>query len=119
MRKTIKRHKRTWSIILLAGWVLAAAGWFGQIYAAVAGGLLLINAYALYLTAWDKRAAKKGAVRIPESSLLGLAALGGSLGVLAGMLAFRHKTRHLSFLAGVPFFGLLQMALALWIYYQT
>lgn len=50
------------------------------------------------LTAAGKRTKR----RVPERTLFLIAALGGSVGVLAGMYVFRHKTRHLSFVLGVP-----------------
>ena len=39
---------------------------------------------------------------LPERTLLLLAAAGGCTGALAGMLMFRHKTRKLKFMIGVP-----------------
>ena len=50
----------------------------------------------------DKWKAKKNRWRIRESTLLIVAALGGSIGSLAGMYLFRHKTQHLKFTLGVP-----------------
>ena len=64
--------------------------------------LLLINALAFLLMLADKRKAKKKAWRIPESTLLTIAALGGSLGATIGMNLFRHKTRKLKFSLGLP-----------------
>lgn len=64
--------------------------------------LLLINALALLLMLSDKVRAKKKARRIPEATLLTLAALGGSLGATAGMYLFRHKTRKPKFSVGLP-----------------
>lgn len=40
--------------------------------------------------------------RIPEKILIGLAALGGSVGAFAAMQLFRHKTKHALFVVGVP-----------------
>lgn len=51
----------------------------------------------------DKSRARRGEWRIPERVLLGSALLGGGLGALLGMRVFRHKTKHLKFLLGVPF----------------
>ena len=48
--------------------------------------------------------------RIPEKTLFLIAAAGGSVGVLLGMYTFRHKTRHLSFVIGVPVILALQVA---------
>lgn len=64
--------------------------------------LLIINALTLAFMLADKRKAQKGAWRIPEAVLLGLAALGGSLGGVLGMKLFRHKTLHLKFSLGLP-----------------
>ena len=64
--------------------------------------LLLINAAGLALMLVDKWKAKKNRWRIRESTLLLVAALGGSIGSLAGMYLFRHKTQHLKFTLGIP-----------------
>ena len=64
--------------------------------------LLLINALAFLLMLADKWKAKKNAWRIPEATLLTVAALGGSLGATIGMNLFRHKTRKLKFSLGLP-----------------
>ena len=50
----------------------------------------------------DKRAAKKSAWRIPEARLMSIALSGGCFGVYAGMMLFRHKTKHSKFRLGVP-----------------
>ena len=60
---------------------------------------------------WDKLMAKKGRWRVPERTLLLIAALGGSLGSILGMEAFHHKTRHKKFSWGLPVIFLLQCAL--------
>lgn len=77
--------------------------------------LLIINAIGFFLMLSDKRRARKNLWRIPERTLLTVAALGGSLGCLAGMYAFRHKTRHPKFTIGMPAILLLQTALALYL----
>ena len=73
--------------------------------------LLLVNAAAFLAFGEDKRRAKRRAWRIPEATLMGLAAAGGSLGALAGMRFFHHKTRHRKFTAGVPALLIAQIAL--------
>lgn len=78
--------------------------------------LLIINALGFVLMLTDKLKAKRNLWRIPEVTLLGCALLGGSLGVLGGMYAFRHKTLHLKFRLGVPIIMALQVVLTVLLY---
>ena len=64
--------------------------------------LLLINALGFVLMLVDKWKARKKRWRIPESTLMWIAALGGSIGSLLGMYTVRHKTKHLKFIVGIP-----------------
>lgn len=64
--------------------------------------LLLINALGFVLMLVDKWKARKKRWRIPESTLMWIAALGGSIGSLLGMYTVRHKTKHLKFTVGIP-----------------
>ena len=64
--------------------------------------LCVINLAAFIMYAVDKAKAKRGAWRIPEARLIGIAFLGGSLGALLGMQIFRHKTQHVKFVLLVP-----------------
>lgn len=64
--------------------------------------LLIINALGFLLMLIDKQKAKKKKWRIPEATLMGIAALGGSIGSLFGMYTFRHKTLHKKFTIGIP-----------------
>lgn len=75
--------------------------------------LILVNAVAFLLMLVDKRKAKKGAWRIPEATLIGSALLGGSIGAIAGMNLFRHKTKHPKFFIGLPLILALQIVLGL------
>ena len=77
--------------------------------------LLIVNAAAFLLMLVDKQKAKKKLWRIPESTLLLSAAIGGSIGSLAGMYTFRHKTKHLKFTLGVPAILILQIAAVLYL----
>ena len=74
--------------------------------------LLLINAVAFILMLTDKYKAKKKLWRIPEVTLITIAALGGSIGSLIGMYLVRHKTKHLKFSLGIPLILALQIAAA-------
>lgn len=64
--------------------------------------LLIVNIIAFFLMGIDKRKAQTGAWRIPEKTLFLSAILGGGVGAIAGMQLFRHKTRHRSFVIGMP-----------------
>ena len=74
--------------------------------------LLIMNAAGAISMLADKRRAKKKLWRIPEATLLAIAALGGSAGSLVGMYAFRHKTRHAKFTLVVPALLIGQLVLA-------
>ena len=78
--------------------------------------LVCINVLTFLLYGTDKWKAKKGKRRISEKGLLGVVALGGSVGGLVGMYTFRHKTRKAKFYLGVPAIIALQVALAAFVY---
>ena len=71
-----------------------------------------VNAVLFALMGSDKRSAVRRRRRIPETTLLALAVLGGAAGGLLGMLLFRHKTRKAAFFLGFPAILLVQLALA-------
>lgn len=79
--------------------------------------LLIINAVAFTLMHIDKQKAKKRQWRIPEATLLGFAALGGSIGAWIGMQVFRHKTKHIQFALGIPVIFGVQLLLAIGLWY--
>lgn len=74
--------------------------------------LLIVNVVAFVMYYLDKQKAIKGAWRTPESVLIGVAAIGGSIGALLGMKVFRHKTKHLKFTIGVPLILVIQVVVA-------
>ena len=76
----------------------------------LAAALILLNVVTFCVYGIDKYKAKKNRWRIPEKTLLLLAVLGGSVGALAGMRIFRHKTKKAKFAWGVPLILLLQAA---------
>lgn len=73
--------------------------------------LAMINFIGFALMGIDKYKAKKRAFRIPEATLFIVAIIGGSAGSLIGMYLFRHKTRHRSFVFGMPLILFLPIAL--------
>ena len=74
--------------------------------------MLLINALTFFLYGIDKFKAIKSKWRIPEKTLISVAVIGGSIGALAGMMLFRHKTLHKKFTFGIPLILLLQIGIA-------
>lgn len=77
--------------------------------------LAAVNLVTFAVYGADKRRARKGRRRVPEKTLFLLALAGGSVGALAGMYAFRHKTRHWYFVWGIPVILAAQLALAAWL----
>lgn len=77
--------------------------------------LLVINLITFLAMGIDKWKAKRDAWRIPEQTLLILALLGGSIGGIAGMYTFRHKTKKPRFYIGFP--AILICEIILVIYY--
>lgn len=64
-----------------------------------------------YWSMWnDKKRAREHRWRISENMLMLIALLGGSIGSLAGMKKFRHKTKHVKFYIGIPLILVLQIA---------
>ena len=74
-----------------------------------------INAAGFLLMGLDKWKARRGAWRIPEKALFTAALLGGTVGVIAGMQTFRHKTRHRQFAYGLPALLVVQLLAAAWL----
>lgn len=81
-----------------------------DLHEAAAWYLAIINAVAIAAYGWDKLCAIRKWWRVPELTLLGLAAIGGSVGALVAMKLFHHKTLHLKFKYGVLLILALQVA---------
>lgn len=79
--------------------------------------LILINFVSVIVCIYDKHRAKCGKWRVRESTLWLLTLLGGGIGMYAAMRAIRHKTRHLSFMVGIPIIIILQIIAAFCILY--
>lgn len=73
--------------------------------------LIAINVVTFALYAYDKWCAQHDKWRVRESTLLIFAIIGGSIGAVAAMEIFRHKTLHLKFKFGVPLIFFLQIVL--------
>ena len=80
--------------------------------------LLIINAVGFLLMLVDKYKAKKNLWRIPEATLMGVAAIGGSVGSLIGMYTVRHKTKHMKFTVGIPVILVVQVFAGILIFFR-
>ena len=77
--------------------------------------LAAINLITFLVYGIDKWRAKRGAWRVSEKTLFVLPLLGGSVGAIAGMRVFHHKTKHWYFKYGLPLILILQIALVVWL----
>lgn len=80
--------------------------------------MVLVNILAFIIFAVDKNKAINHEWRIPEKTLFGVAIIGGSIGAIAGMQVFRHKTKHWYFVIGMPAILILQIAGAIACHYK-
>ena len=73
--------------------------------------LIIINILSFIVMWIDKRKAQKGKWRISEATLFTFVLLGGSIGGIAGMYVFHHKTKKLIFVLGFPLILVLEIIL--------
>jgi uncharacterized membrane protein YsdA (DUF1294 family) len=71
----------------------------------------LLNIITFVVMSHDKRQAVRHGRRVPERTLFLLSAIGGALGALIAMRIRRHKTKHASFVVGIPFLLILHIVL--------
>ena len=87
-----------------------------DIHTAVLAYLCLMNLAAILLYGWDKYCAIHHRWRVPEVTLLFAAMIGGSIGAMAGMKLFHHKTLHWKVRLGVPLILLMQIAAGIYLH---
>lgn len=78
--------------------------------------LAILNVIGFLMMGIDKLKAKRHEFRIPEAALFMVAAFGGSIGSILGMYTFRHKTKHKSFVIGMPAILIVQILIVVGIY---
>ena len=81
--------------------------------------LITVSVIAVLVTVVDKYRAKKHRWRIPEATLLWIAAAGGSIAMLATMRVVRHKTAKRKFMWGIPAIIALQIAAVAGVLYRV
>lgn len=89
-----------------------------KIYIIIVIYLIAINVISLIAMGSDKRRAIHREWRISEKNLFLFAILGGSIGALAGMKLFHHKTKHKQFVYGMPLLLILQIILGFLIFFR-
>lgn len=85
----------------------------------IIGYVIVINVITLMMYGIDKWKAKHSKWRIPEATLLIMAAVGGSIGAWTGIKLFHHKTLHKKFKYGVPAIFLIQLGIMVFVYLKT
>lgn len=70
-----------------------------------------VNVITFVVYGIDKLKAKKGKWRVPETTLLLLAIVGGSVGAWCGVKVWHHKTMHAKFKYGIPLIMAMQAGL--------
>ncbi len=76
-----------------------------------------MNVCSYIMMGVDKRKAKKRKSRISERTLWTSFLVGGAIGGYVGMKRFKHKTKHATFVYGLPFAILLNIASFVGFYY--
>src|SRR5215204_5507392 len=79
--------------------------------------LSLVNAAGYLIFAWDKQRARHNLRRVSERDLLALAAIGGSIGLIAAQKFHRHKTQKEPFRTYLRMIAGTQLFLALGVYF--
>ncbi|MCF0105811.1 MAG: DUF1294 domain-containing protein [Holdemanella sp.] len=78
--------------------------------------LIIINIITFFLYGLDKRLAIQHERRIKEATLLlSFPLLGGTIGAMAGMVIFHHKTKKAYFKIGLTIILILQIVLCIYI----
>lgn len=70
-----------------------------------------VSLLAAVITVADKRSSERKGERIPEKTLLAVAAVGGALSMYITMKIIRHKTKKKKFMAGLPLITVLHAVL--------
>ncbi|MGF7060358.1 DUF1294 domain-containing protein [Brassicibacter mesophilus] len=78
---------------------------------AMAVYVIILSIIGFIMMGIDKTKAKNGDWRVREATLMTIAFLGGAIGVLCGMLIFKHKINKSKFRLGIPLLYLLNRAI--------
>jgi uncharacterized membrane protein YsdA (DUF1294 family) len=78
--------------------------------------LIVMNMVGFFSMGVDKKRAKSNEWRIKEKTLFFIAAIGGSAGSVLGMKIFHHKTKHRTFVIGMPSILIVQIILIMFLF---
>ncbi len=79
-------------------------------------GWLIMTLFAYLIMGADKLRAQNHQRRISEKALFLIALCMGGIGITAAMFSYRHKTKHLSFLIGMPIIIILNVMIAVLVF---
>ena len=83
----------------------------------IALAFLVINILAALANIRDKHNAKHNQRRVPEATLWWYGLLGGATGSYLTMKLIRHKTKHKSFMLGMPLLMVIQLAVMTYLFF--
>ncbi len=81
----------------------------------IVGYLIMVNCIGFFSMFLDKRYARMNQYRISERTLFSVSLIGGVIGILFGMYYFRHKTKKMKFVIGLPIILIIQIVS--WVYF--
>lgn len=87
----------------------------GNINNLIIGYLIMVNCIGFFCMFLDKMYARMNKYRISERTLFSVSLIGGVIGILFGMYYFRHKTKKMKFVIGLPIILIIQIVS--WIYF--
>ena len=79
--------------------------------------LIFINLIAIIIYRSDKNKSEKGKWRTKETNLLLFPLFGGGIGSTIGMYVFRHKTKKIKFVFGVPILTIVSIVIIYALFY--
>lgn len=77
--------------------------------------IIILNILGYLIMYIDKRRAKKQQWRIWEQTIFLITFLGGGIGTTLGMYTFRHKTKKIKFIIGLPLITIIEIVVIIYI----
>ena len=77
--------------------------------------IIILNILGYLIMYIDKRRAKKQQWRISEQTIFLITFLGGGIGTTLGMYTFRHKTKKIKFIIGLPLITIIELVVIIYI----